>query len=81
VDTTGYETYDIRIRAINAGVEAPADRLDKTAGHVQWGQDASSLYYTTNDATQRAYRLYYHKVCVSACGPVSSYVLLSRSML
>jgi oligopeptidase B len=61
VDNTGGETYDVRFRAISSGEEAFGALSGTSGGHC-WGADESVLYYTTQDAEHRPYRLYRHVV-------------------
>ena len=67
VDTKGDEVYEVRLRAVPAGVDGVdgADdvvELRNTSGSVRWGADGSTLYYTTRDAAHRPHRVWRHTI-------------------
>jgi oligopeptidase B len=56
-DTTGFREYFLRIKDLRTGKLLPDD-IGKISGAF-WA-DAKTLFYTTEDAAKRAYRLYRH---------------------
>jgi len=60
-DTTGYETYEVRIKDLEADMLLN-DRIPETAGDAIWGADNNVLYYTTMDAAHRPYKLWRHRL-------------------
>jgi oligopeptidase B len=60
-DTDGSERYTIRIKDLATG-RLLDDRIEGAFDTVEWGNDSSSLYYTTIDATHRPYRLHRHRL-------------------
>ncbi len=59
-DTTGYETYTLRLRDLRTGADL-ADAIEGTAGSIEWGADDSSIYYTTVDDAHRPHKLRRHE--------------------
>ena len=58
-DTTGAETYTIRIKRLDTG-ELLEDLIENNAGCVSWG-DSNTLFYTTEEAdTKRSDKLFRH---------------------
>ena len=60
-DTTGYETYTLRLRDLRTGAEL-ADAIEGTAGSFEWGADDRTIFYTTVDAAHRPHKLWRHVV-------------------
>ena len=60
VDYTGDEVYEMVVVEIASGVTLP-DSVKKIAGSVAWGDD-STLFYLTQDAQLRPYRMWRHKL-------------------
>ena len=59
-DFTGYEKASIYIVNTTSG-ETLSDKMEGTSGwDIEWGKDNSILYYTTVDATNRAYKVWKH---------------------
>jgi len=52
-DTVGAESYELRFRHIATGVERASDTVAAMRGAFAWGADATTVYYTTQDATNR----------------------------
>lgn len=62
IDTTGYETYSLKIRDLGAeGIELH-DVLEGISSNMAWGLDDSFFFYTTLDEEQRPYKVWIHKV-------------------
>ena len=59
VDTTGYETYDVRFINLETG-EALEETLKEVDGGIAWGADDRFLYYAKMDDTHRPYQLWRH---------------------
>lgn len=60
VDFEGNEIYSVVVIDLATGkaLEGTEDRLpQQAAGGFQWGADNGSLFYLTQDSTQRPYRL------------------------
>jgi oligopeptidase B len=57
-DATGFREYTLRVKDLGTGELLP-DRIDKV-GSVSWAADSKTLFYTTEDAAKRSYRLYRH---------------------
>ncbi len=57
-DTTGSESYVIRLRDLASGKDE--DRLRFTSGDVVWGRSGEFLYYVALDKSQRPYRVMRH---------------------
>jgi oligopeptidase B len=58
-DTSGSETYTIRIKNLQTGQILP-DKIEATGAEIEWANDNKTLFYETQDATLRSYRLYRH---------------------
>ena len=59
VDFSGYETYEIKVKAIATGVHA-ADVITGTNGDVEWGGTNRHLYYLSMDDAHRPNKLWRH---------------------
>ena len=59
-DTTGGESYTIRIRDLETGKDH--DRLTRTSGEIIWGRNSGFLYYVELDKSQRPYRVMRHRL-------------------
>ena len=66
VDTSGYETYTIRVKQLGAGAGAGAsppllpDVLEGSNGEVAWDAAGLSLFYLTMDEQHRPCKLWRH---------------------
>jgi oligopeptidase B len=61
VDTSGNLMYTIFFKDLAAGKMLP-DEIPGTPAEVAWAADSRTVFYTTNDATVRAYRVMRHVV-------------------
>jgi len=61
VDFTGNETYSVVFRDLAADKELP-DSLGGVCGGISWGKDKSTVFYTTEDAAKRPWKLWRHKL-------------------
>ncbi|UFP96027.1 S9 family peptidase [Gloeobacter morelensis] len=60
VTTTGAEVYTIYIKNLETG-ETLAEQLTNASGYgFDWANDNTTLFYTVQDAANRAYRIYRH---------------------
>mgnify|MGYP001333918374 CR=1 FL=1 len=59
-DVTGFREYTLHIKNLETGETLP-DRIEKV-GAVAWSADGQYLFYTTEDAAKRPYRVYRHRV-------------------
>jgi len=59
VDFTGDETYSVRFLDLATGSEL-ADKLEGVCGGVEWGGDGAAVFYTTEDAAKRPWKLWRH---------------------
>ena len=59
VDTSGNLMYTIFFKDLAAGKMLP-DAISGTSAEVAWAADSRTVFYTTNDATVRAYRVMRH---------------------
>jgi oligopeptidase B len=57
-DTTGAESYLIRVRDLATGRDS--DRITRAAGDIVWGRNSRFFYYVELDASQRPYRVMRH---------------------
>ena len=55
-DSTGFREYTLRVKDLTTGQLRP-ETIEKT-GSVVWANDGRTLFYTTEDAAKRPYRLY-----------------------
>ncbi len=60
-DTSGSETYTIRVKDLQTG-QILTDRIEATGAEIEWANDNKTLFYETQDATLRSYRLYRHQL-------------------
>jgi oligopeptidase B len=60
-DVTGFREYTLRIKNLGTGELLP-DRIEKVSGGVHWSTDGKYLFYATEDAAKRPYRVYRHRV-------------------
>ncbi len=58
-DTAGNEIYSIYFKNLETGA-VNADVIPAAANDLQWGNDNTTLFYTTLDETLRPYRLWRH---------------------
>ena len=61
VDVKGSEYFTAEIRELQSGETLP-DRLENTDGHLVWGNDGRTLYYTVLDDNHRPWRVYRHRL-------------------
>ena len=59
-DTTGFRDYTLHIKDLRTGALA-SDRIEKVSS-VAWAADCETLFYVTEDAAKRPYRLYRHRL-------------------
>ena len=57
-DVTGFRQYTLQVKDLRAGAVLP-DRIEKVVS-TAWAADDRTLYYVTEDAAKRPYRLYRH---------------------
>jgi oligopeptidase B len=57
-DVTGFRDYTLYIKDLRTGALAP-ERIEKVSS-VAWAADCETLFYVTEDAAKRPYRLYRH---------------------
>jgi len=55
-DSTGFREYTLHVKDLTTGQLRP-ETVEKT-GSVVWANDGRTLFYTTEDAAKRSYRLY-----------------------
>jgi oligopeptidase B len=60
IDITGFRDYTLHIKDLRTGALAP-DRIEKVSS-VAWAADCETLFYVTEDAAKRPYRLYRHRL-------------------
>lgn len=58
LDTTGAETYTIRVKNLATG-ELLEDVIEQAAGSAEWGNN-NTLFYTTEDEAKRSDKLWRH---------------------
>lgn len=58
IDTSGYETYDIRIFDLNSRQIISSHTINGTTGSFEWGKDSSTMFYSTMDKAHRPYKLW-----------------------
>jgi oligopeptidase B len=62
LDTTGFRQYTLYVKDLRTGKLGP-DRVEKTVAYsVAWAADNRSLFYVTEDAAKRPYRVWRHTV-------------------
>ncbi len=59
-DVTGYREYNLRVKDLRTG-EVLGDVIPKV-GQVAWAGDNKTLFYGTEDAAKRPYRIYRHAI-------------------
>jgi oligopeptidase B len=57
-DITGFREYTLQVKDLRTG-QLLADRIARTSS-VAWSADGTTLFYVTEDAAKRPYRLYRH---------------------
>jgi oligopeptidase B len=60
-DVTGFRLYTLRIKDLRTGELLP-DVIEKVSGGVVWSSDGKTVFYGTEDASKRPYRVYRHTV-------------------
>ena len=60
IDETGFREYHLQIKDLRTGKDLP-DQVGKVNG-VEWAADNKHLFYTTEDAAKRSYRVYRHEL-------------------
>ncbi len=61
VDTTGSETYTIKVKNLETGALLP-DEVPGTYYSVEWANDNKTLFYNTLDPANRPFKLFSHKL-------------------
>ena len=61
VDTSGYETYELRFVDLETGEELPDVIKDVDSG-VEWSRDDSHIYYRKMDAQHRPHQVWRHRL-------------------
>lgn len=59
-DTTGYRQYTLHVKDLRTGHLLP-DRIERTVS-VLWATDNKTIFYSTEDAAKRPYRLLRHSL-------------------
>ena len=59
VDTTGYETYNLRIIDLTTGKQLD-DVIEEISGEIVWNSDSKSLFYMKMDEEHRPFELFMH---------------------
>ncbi len=59
-DVTGSREYTLHVKDLGTGALEP-DRIEKVVS-VAWAADGETLFYVTEDAAKRPYRLYRHRL-------------------
>jgi oligopeptidase B len=60
LDLTGFRDYTLHVKDLASG-ELLADRVEKVSS-VAWSADGAILFYVTEDAAKRPYRLWRHRL-------------------
>ena len=60
-DIKGSEYFTAEVRDLESGELLP-DRIENTDGHLVWGNDGRTLYYTVLDDNHRPWRVYRHRL-------------------
>jgi oligopeptidase B len=63
-DVTGFREYTLHVKDLETGTLLP-DRVEKVSG-VAWAADGETLFYVTEDAAKRPYRLHRHRLGAAA---------------
>jgi oligopeptidase B len=60
-DVSGFREYTLHVKDLRSGETLP-DRVERVAGMrgVEWASDNATLFYVTEDAAKRPFRLYRH---------------------
>jgi len=61
LDTTGRESYTLRVKDLASGKLLP-DEIPNTYYGLEWGNDNRTLFYTTRDAALRPHKLLRHRL-------------------
>jgi oligopeptidase B len=61
LDTSGAEVYTLRVKDLESG-ELLADEIPGTYYGLVWANDSRTLFYVTQDAAMRPYRVYRHRL-------------------
>ncbi len=61
VDRKGSEYFTAEIKDLATGETLP-ERIENTDGHLVWGSDGRTLYYTQLDDNHRPWRVYRHRL-------------------
>ena len=62
LDTTGFRQFTLYVKDLRTGKLGP-DKVEKTVGYsVAWAADNRTLFYVTENAAKRPYRLWRHTV-------------------
>ncbi len=61
IDTTGSETYTLYIKDLNTG-ELLKDEIKDIDDYIAWTNDSKTIFYATQDATRRPYKVYRHSL-------------------
>jgi oligopeptidase B len=59
IDTSGSEYYAIHVKEIDTEKTLP-DIIQNAGAEIEWANDNKTIFYETQDETQRSYRLYRH---------------------
>ena len=60
IDFSGFREYTLYVKDLRTGTLEP-DRIEKVVS-VGWAADGETLFYVTEDAAKRPYRLYRHRL-------------------
>ncbi|KAF0713980.1 hypothetical protein As57867_004105, partial [Aphanomyces stellatus] len=60
VDFTAYETYDIYFKDLSTNTVTKV--IEKCNGSFEWGLDSTTIFYVTQDAAHRSYKVWSHRV-------------------
>ncbi len=63
-DLTGFRQYTLHVKDLRTG-DLLVDRVEKVVS-VAWAADGRTLFYVTEDASKRPYRLYRHRLGATA---------------
>jgi len=58
VDSTGYETYKVYLRDLEAKALVENEVIEETTGDVTWGLDDSVIFYSKQDKVHRPHQLW-----------------------
>lgn len=58
VDTSGYETYEIRFLELSTGRALPNHTIPACSGSFEWGRDSQLIFYSTLDEAHRPYKFW-----------------------